>query len=116
MPGLHVCARHGCPKLTDGTWCEEHQGEAARNDKRYGTQRWRLYSQRRLATHPFCANCGLLADVTDHILAVRTHPHLFWVESNHQSLCTTCNTTKGQQDANAPRVNGDEPPRDYIIA
>lgn len=79
--------------------CPVH-GTVARNsrrptDPRYGSERWKQYSLRRRADHPFCVDCGRLADVTDHILSVRTHPELFWDESNHASRCTRCNTVKG---------------------
>jgi 5-methylcytosine-specific restriction protein A len=58
------------------------------------TNDWLRYSQARLARFPFCAVCGHLATVTDHIQSARAYPGLFWDESNHQSLCGPCNRRK----------------------
>lgn len=65
----------------------------APTDPRYGTQRWRRYSKQRLAEHPFCELCGLLAQVTDHKRPVIEAPELFWDDANHRSLCHSCNRT-----------------------
>jgi HAMP domain-containing protein len=93
------CATLGCATRVDRGHCTEHarKKDAVRRwtkDARYGTQRWRDYSLRRLAEHPFCVDCGRLADVTDHVLPVRTHPDLFFEESNHASRCFGCNQLK----------------------
>jgi 5-methylcytosine-specific restriction endonuclease McrA len=86
------CVEPGCPEKTTGGPCAAHRRERRLSqDTRYGTQKWREYSAKRIARHPFCAACGRLAEVTDHIQSVRARPDLFWDMSNHRSLCGRCN-------------------------
>jgi 5-methylcytosine-specific restriction endonuclease McrA len=92
---LRVCATAGCPNRVTRGHCPEHtrvQRQSRRpTDPRYGTQRWRRYSAARLVEHPFCVDCGRLAEVTDHVIPVTDRPDLFWEASNHASRCQDCN-------------------------
>jgi 5-methylcytosine-specific restriction enzyme A len=123
MPSAPIgfCPEPGCTERSHGPCrkCRQKRGELRRltMDKRYGTQRWRRYSQERIAQHPFCVDCRQLAEVTDHVLPVRTHPHLFWEPSNHASRCQACNKVKAKRDAALEPVDGVQPdgPR-FVIA
>ena len=79
------CSHPGCPRLTDGRYCEVHAKEAARTyerhrrdpetHKRYGHS-WRKARKAFLAGHPFCELCrthGRLTEATvaHHIKAAR---------------------------------------------
>jgi 5-methylcytosine-specific restriction protein A len=60
------CSHPGCPKLTDGRFCEEHAKEESTNynhyqrdpaiNKRYGSQ-WRKVRAQYLSAHPLCERC-----------------------------------------------------------
>ena len=98
------CSYPGCPKLTDGRFCEEHaKAEARRYEKyqrdpearkRYGSA-WRVIRARYAAEHPFCEMC--LAEgrytPTEHIHHIKpltqggTHE-----ESNLKALCHSCHS------------------------
>ncbi len=93
------CSFPGCPKLTDGRFCEEHgKQENRRYEKydrdpavrrRYG-RAWKRIRDRYAARHPFCEECykkGLLRPVEEvhHKLPLAeggTHD-----EGNLVSLC-----------------------------
>ena len=96
------CAYPGCPKLSDGRYCEEHRKLVAKNyekytrapeiKKKYGS-RWRRIRDRYVKQHPFCERCleeGRITPVAEvhHILPVArggTHE-----KSNLMSLCQSC--------------------------
>ena len=60
------CSYPGCPKLTNGRYCEEHQKQENKRyekyqrnpatKKRYGEQ-WRRIRKQYAQTHPFCEQC-----------------------------------------------------------
>lgn len=86
------CLFSNCSNRVPKGYCAQHAALSRRPTHRdYHTMRWRRYSLDRLSRHPFCAACGRLAEVTDHILSVTTRPDLFWEPSNHRSLCQRCN-------------------------
>lgn len=96
------CSFPGCPNLTEGRFCEEHQRqENQRYEKydrdpavrrRYG-RAWKRIRDRYVSKHPFCEECyqnGLLRPVEEvhHKLPLSeggTHE-----ESNLISLCQSC--------------------------
>lgn len=98
------CAYPGCPKLTDGQYCEEHRKlmESRYNKyerspdvhKKYG-RAWKRIRDRYAAEHPLCEMClkeGRLTPVEEvhHIIPVSqggTHDR-----SNLMSLCQSCHT------------------------
>ena len=101
------CAYPGCPELTDGRYCAEHQkivtahynryerDPASR--KRYG-RAWKRIRDSYIAEHPLCEQCqrdGKLtpAEEVHHIqpLALGGSND----KTNLQLLCPTCNLRKG---------------------
>lgn len=96
------CAYPGCPRLTDGRYCEEHRKLVEKNYERYSRDpdvhkkygaRWRRIRAAYVKTHPFCEACfkrGILVPVDEvhHIVPVSrggTHD-----PSNLMSLCRSC--------------------------
>ena len=104
------CNHLGCPKLTEGYYCEEHlvlhRGDRASSGKRGYNSRWQKARARYLKAHPLCVLCArqnkyVKATVVDHIKPHRGDPILFWDESNWQSLCKPCHDNKTwNEDAN----------------
>lgn len=70
------CRHPGCPKLTDGLYCEEHEalhrGDRASSSKRGYNRQWQKARARYLKAHPLCVQCmkerqGVTATVVDHV-------------------------------------------------
>jgi len=98
------CSHPGCPKLTDGRFCEEHAKQEARRyekydrdpavRRRYG-RAWSCIRNRYAAAHPFCEDCykrGILTPMEEvhHILPLSkggTH-----ADDNLMSLCKSCHS------------------------
>jgi len=98
------CAYPGCPRLSDGRYCEEHQRLVAKDynqhqrspdvNKTYGRE-WRRVRKLYAEAHPLCEQClkeGRLTPVEEvhHILPVSqggTHS-----VTNLMSLCQSCHT------------------------
>lgn len=96
------CAYPGCPRLTDGRYCEEHRKMVERNYERYSRdpdvhkkygRAWRRIRDQYVKTHPFCEECfkrGILVPVDEvhHIVPVSrggtNNPN------NLMSLCKSC--------------------------
>ncbi len=96
------CAWPGCPKLTDGQYCEEHRVKAARNYNRYSRapdvhkkygRAWKRIRDAYAAEHPLCEKClaegrVTLTEEVHHIIPVSrggTHER-----SNLMALCRSC--------------------------
>ena len=68
----------------------------------YNSHRWRKERKAFIQSHPLCEECkrnGKITsgEVVDHIIP---HPIVnFWKQSNWQTLCQSCNLSKGGQDA-----------------
>jgi 5-methylcytosine-specific restriction protein A len=98
------CRKPGCRNLVDKPgFCFEHVKEKHMQYDRYRESsskrgydsKWRKYREYYLAKHPLCVKCGRIATDVDHIKAVNGQSDpLFWVESNHQSLCHECHSRK----------------------
>lgn len=97
------CKHPGCPKLTVGNYCEEHEklhaNDRADASSRGYDSRWRIARNRFLKANPLCVRCkekGKLtkATIVDHIKPHRGDKELFWDESNWQPLCKRCHDTK----------------------
>ncbi len=105
------CRHPGCPKLTDGLYCEEHEalhrGDRASSSKRGYNRQWQKARARYLKAHPLCVQClkegyAVTATVVDHIRPHRGDPVLFWDEKNWQSLCKSCHDKKTWNENNNP--------------
>ncbi|WP_073338041.1 HNH endonuclease [Clostridium grantii] len=100
---LKPCKHQGCPKLTNGSYCDEHK-EIHVNDRANATRRgydtrWRKARNRFLKANPLCVRCKaegklIKATVVDHIEPHRGDKVLFWDESNWQQLCKKCHDNK----------------------
>ena len=98
------CSYPGCPKLTEGRYCEEHAKTVNRNynryerdpetPKRYGRS-WKRIRDAYVAAHPLCEECekqGRLvpAEEVHHKKPISqggTH-----ARDNLMSLCRSCHT------------------------
>lgn len=98
------CAYPGCPRLTDGQYCEEHQklmdsrynkySRSPDSNKKYG-RTWKRIRNRYVAAHPLCEMClkeGRMTPVEEvhHIVPLSqggTHRN-----DNLMSLCQSCHT------------------------
>ena len=98
------CSYPGCPNLTDGQYCKEHEAIARRQynkyersadvNKKYG-RAWKRIRDRYAAAHPLCEMClkeGRLTPVEEvhHIVPLSqggTHRN-----DNLMSLCQSCHT------------------------
>ena len=96
------CKHPGCPNLTDGLYCAEHQplhpDRPSAAKRGYGSK-WQRLSKAYLRRHPLCVRCKAqgrftAATVVDHIIPHRGDPHLMWDESNWQALCKSCHDHK----------------------
>ena len=97
------CKHPGCPKLTDGTYCEEHavlhRSDRASAAERGYNSKWQKARNRFLKAHPLCVRCMeenriVEATVVDHKIPHRGDPILFWDETNWQPLCKHCHDRK----------------------
>lgn len=98
------CSHPGCPKLTDGRFCEEHAKEEARRYERYDrdpvvkkryNRSWKRIRDSYIALHPLCEQCERNGRITPaeevhHILPLsQGGTHDF---ANLMALCTPCHS------------------------
>lgn len=103
-----VCAEPGCPTLTDGSRCAEHERERKRRyDERRPSARQRGYDSKweqarkaYLAASPFCRMCGEPATEVDHIVPHKGDQRLFWDRKNWQPLCKPHHSAKTMAELN----------------
>ena len=98
------CSYPGCPRLTHGRFCEEHEKLENRRYEKYDRDKtskrrygraWKRIRDRYVREHPFCERCfkeGRLTPVEEvhHILPISqggTHD-----ARNLMSLCQSCHT------------------------
>lgn len=98
------CSHLGCPKVTDGRFCDEHAKQEARRyerydrdpaaKKRYG-RTWKRIRDRYIATHPLCQQCEKHGQIKP---AEEVH-HIKPLSqggtndvSNLMALCTSCHS------------------------
>lgn len=96
------CGYPGCPNLTDGRYCKEHEKEMNYNYEKYGRDKavrrrygraWKRIRDKYVKEHPFCELCfekGIIVPVDEvhHKLPLAeggTHDR-----SNLISLCKSC--------------------------
>lgn len=63
---LKVCAKPGCPELTDATYCPACRPAKQRGTPGYNSRLWRRKRQAFLAKNPVCVDCGDRATDADH--------------------------------------------------
>ena len=112
------CAYPGCPKLTSGRYCEEHQkAEAKRynhyerdpdSNKRYGRS-WNRIRAAFLSANPLCEICtaeGRLrpAELVHHKRKLTNGGTNDW--SNLQALCSECHSRLHSQQGDYFRNEG----------
>ena len=98
------CSYPGCPLLTEGRYCNEHEELAARNyerydrdsavRKRYGRS-WKRIRDRYIQVHPLCEECrkqGRLipAEEVHHIVPLSQGGDSSC--GNLMALCTSCHS------------------------
>lgn len=86
------CSYPGCPKLTDGRFCEEHQKLENQRYEKYG-RAWKRIRDRYMDAHPLCEQCqreGRLvkAEQVHHIKPLAEGSD--HCENNLMSLCSSC--------------------------
>ena len=71
------CAYPGCPNLTDGRYCPEHQSKVNSDYEKYGRDKnakkkygraWKRIRDKYAAEHPFCERCfarGILVETEE---------------------------------------------------
>lgn len=105
---MKPCKHPGCPNLTEGLYCQQHQALHPQREsasKRGYSYKWRKRSQAYLRKHPLCVRClaegkYVKATVVDHIIPHRLNPSLMWDEGNWQALCKPCHDKKtGLEDS-----------------
>ena len=104
MKPKRPCSYPGCPRLTNGRYCEEHAKLEARRYEKYNrdpaTRRrygraWKRIRERYIAAHPLCEKCGEQGKLTPaqevhHILPLSrggTHE-----DANLMALCKPCHS------------------------
>ena len=104
MPRLpkKPCKYPGCPNLTEGRYCKEHEKEANQTYEKYGRDQtvrrkygraWKRIRNKYVSEHPFCEKClknGIVVPVDEvhHIKPLAeggTHDR-----SNLIGLCKSC--------------------------
>ena len=109
---LKPCKHLGCPRLTEGAYCDEHKhlhpDRPSAAKRGYGSK-WQCLSKAYLRKHPLCVKClaqgrFMAATVVDHIVPHRGDPHLMWDESNWQALCKPCHDRKPEARTTDPNT------------
>ena len=71
------CSHPGCPNLTDGRFCEEHEKLVNQNYEKYGRNKdskrrygraWKRIRDKYVSQHPFCELCyekGILVETEE---------------------------------------------------
>lgn len=106
------CRYPGCPKLTDGRYCEQHQKQmhheynTRERDKEarnfYSSTPWRKLRQAKLWQQPLCEECqrnGRITPATmvDHITPIKQGGAALCM-ANLQSLCWSCHSRKSIEE------------------
>ena len=102
---LRFCATPGCPARVPHGHCAAHRQakerlRGTRTERGYDNE-WLRQSKAFLAAHPWCVGypkgvhpIRTLAEMTDHIIAVKYRPDLRMEPTNWQPLCGACNRRK----------------------
>ena len=109
------CSYPGCPKLTDGRFCTEHEKQEAVRYEKYGRdpairrrygRAWKRIRDQYIQSHPLCEQCGqegrlTPAEEVHHILPLAnggTHD-----AGNLMALCKSCHSRITVADSNQHR-------------
>ena len=107
------CRYPGCPRLTDGVYCPEHERVARHNYERYARgydnhqrygRAWRKIRDQYLAAHPLCEKCAeagrfVKAELVHHVKPIAdggTND-----AENLMSLCVACHEKMHRRGHNA---------------
>jgi len=98
------CSHPGCPKLTNGRFCEEHAKQEEKRyekydrdptmKKRYGRS-WKRIRDLYIAAHPLCEQCHKLGQFTPATEVHHIKPLSQGGDNdflNLMSLCTSCHS------------------------
>ena len=106
------CRYPGCPKLTEGRYCEQHQKQmhheynTRERDKEarnfYSSTPWRRLRQAKLEQQPLCEECQrngriTAATMVDHITPIKQGGAALNM-ANLQSLCWSCHSRKSVEE------------------
>ena len=109
---LKPCKYGGCPELTDGNYCKEHQklvdsqynkyGRDKASQRFYQSGEWRVTKKRHLMCEPLCRECMkdnklTKATLVDHITPIKKGGAPL-DENNLQSLCWSCHSKKSAEE------------------
>lgn len=75
-----------------------HKERKTAPSKVYNTAKWRRLSKYFRKKHPFCVECGHLAEQVDHIHPLNDGGAAF-DEKNLQSLCRSCHSKKTYKES-----------------
>ena len=110
---LKPCTHPGCPRLTEGAYCDEHKplhpDRPSAAKRGYGSK-WQRVSKAYLRKHPLCVKCleqgkYVTATVVDHIVPHRGDHYLMWSDTNWQALCKPCHDRKTGTEDSRPEYN-----------
>jgi len=102
------CHYPGCPLLTDGYYCDQHQKLVYKAYNKYErdnfsktfyvSKEWLETRKRKLRLNPLCEACQkngtfIKASIVDHIIPIKQGGAKFDL-SNLQSLCWSCHSRK----------------------
>lgn len=80
---------------------KERSDESLKWRRLYKLARYRRKRRAFLASHPYCAICGDVAEDLDHIIPHEGNMRLFWNAENWQALCHRCHSRKTRREVNA---------------
>jgi 5-methylcytosine-specific restriction protein A len=94
----------------------QHMPRETTNERGY-TYRWQKAREGWLRNHPLCVHCErdgrvVAASDVDHIIPHKGDMELFWDNTNWQSLCAPCHSTKtATEDGGFGRVVSNDAPK-----
>lgn len=103
---LRPCRHRGCTALVRGGYCTEHTApprERAPDNRPAAHLRgydsdWNALRDWFIIEHPFCAACGRVGAMVDHVQPIDTHPERRLDPDNLQTLCNSCHRRKTARD------------------
>jgi 5-methylcytosine-specific restriction enzyme A len=103
----HPCKVSFCKELVPSGehYCSFHRKALSRSyeihqrdhvvARLYHTKQWKALRVNHLRSNPFCVQCSSTRQLeVDHIIEHAGNPDLFFDETNLQTLCKSCHSTK----------------------